>query len=197
MGRGCFQFTVQSRDEDSIMTSIRHALLALAAAGLLAGCSTTKLDADVPAATTAANLSKPGTGSGGGTTAQSQIAPVDLTKTDTVATNANLPRVVYFDFDSFVVKDEFRNVVESNAKVLAADKARRLAIEGHTDERGGREYNLALGQKRAEAVAKSLALLGAGTTQIEAVSFGKERPAVQGSDEAAWAKNRRAELVSR
>ena len=69
-----------------------------------------------------------------------------------------------------------------------------MSVEGHTDERGGREYNLALGQKRAEAVAKSLALLGADDNQLEAVSFGKERPAVQGSDEAAWAKNRRAEL---
>jgi peptidoglycan-associated lipoprotein len=109
----------------------------------------------------------------------------------------NLPRVIYFDFDSFVVKEEFRGTVEAHAKLLSADRKRRLAIEGHTDERGGREYNLALGQKRAEAVAKSLTLLGATDVQIEAVSFGKERPAVQGSDEAAWAKNRRAELNSR
>jgi peptidoglycan-associated lipoprotein len=96
-----------------------------------------------------------------------------------------------------VVKDEFRPTVESYAKLLAADRNKRLAIEGHTDERGGREYNLALGQKRAEAVAKSLALLGAKESQVDAVSFGKERPAVQGSDEAAWAKNRRAELTAR
>ncbi len=183
------------------MTSMQHALIALAAAGLLAGCSSTKLDAEVPVENrNTANLAKPG-GSGPGTgstagTAQSQVAPVDLTKTDTVAASS-LPKLVYFDFDSFVVKDEFRNVVETNAKVLVADKAKRLSIEGHTDERGGREYNLALGQKRAEAVAKSLALLGAGGGQVEAVSFGKERPAAQGSDEAAWAKNRRAELVSR
>ncbi len=81
--------------------------------------------------------------------------------------------------------------------MLTADRSKHVVIEGHTDERGGREYNLALGQKRAEAVAKSLALLGAANNQIEAVSFGKERPAVQGSDEAAWAKNRRAELVYR
>ena len=181
------------------MTSMQHALIALAAAGLLAGCSTTKLDADVPASTSTATAKPGGAGPGTGSTAgtaQSQVAPVDLTKTDTVAFG-NVPKVVYFDFDSFVVKDEFRNVVELNAKVLAADKAKRLAIEGHTDERGGREYNLALGQKRAEAVAKSLALLGANATQMEAVSFGKERPAAQGSDEAAWAKNRRAELVGR
>ena len=110
---------------------------------------------------------------------------------------SNLPRVVFFDFDSYVVKDEFRSTVEANAKVLSADRAKKVVIEGHTDERGGREYNLALGQKRAEAVAKSLALLGAQSGQMEAVSFGKERPAVQGSDEAAWAKNRRAELVYR
>jgi peptidoglycan-associated lipoprotein len=182
------------------MTSIQHTFIALAAAGLMAGCSTTKLDADVPAATNTANLARPGAGSGSGSSAgaaQSQVAPVDLTKTDTVAATANLPKLVYFDFDSFTVKDEFRNVVESNAKVLVADKQKRLSIEGHTDERGGREYNLALGQKRAEAVAKSLALLGASGGQVEAVSFGKERPAAQGSDEAAWAKNRRAELVGR
>jgi len=104
---------------------------------------------------------------------------------------------VFFDFDSYVVKDEFRSTVEANAKVLSADAKKKVTIEGHTDERGGREYNLALGQKRAEAVAKSLALLGATNAQMEAVSFGKERPAVQGSDEAAYAKNRRAELVYR
>jgi peptidoglycan-associated lipoprotein len=72
-----------------------------------------------------------------------------------------------------------------------------MVIEGHTDERGGREYNLALGQKRAEAVLRALVMLGAADNQLEAVSFGKERPAVQGSDEAAWAQNRRAELKDR
>jgi peptidoglycan-associated lipoprotein len=195
-----FHFIVYFKDEEPKMTSMQHALIALAAAGLLAGCTSTKLDADVPPAGSTATLAKPGgsgTGSGAAAgTSQSQVAPVDLTQTNTVAAG-NLPKVVYFDFDSYVVKDEFRNVVEANAKALVADKKMRLAIEGHTDERGGREYNLALGQKRAEAVAKSMALLGAGATQMEPVSFGKERPAAQGSDEAAWAKNRRAELVGR
>jgi peptidoglycan-associated lipoprotein len=93
-----------------------------------------------------------------------------------------------------VVKDEFRPTIEAQAKSLSANKAKKVSIEGHTDERGGREYNLALGQKRAEAVVKSLELLGVPQSQVEAVSFGKERPAVQGSDEAAWAKNRRAEF---
>jgi peptidoglycan-associated lipoprotein len=95
------------------------------------------------------------------------------------------------------VKDEYRPVIEFNAKRLSTNKQRKVVVEGHTDERGGSEYNLALGQKRAEAVAKSLTLLGVADGQVEAVSFGKERPAVQGSDEAAWAKNRRAELKDR
>lgn len=103
-------------------------------------------------------------------------------------------RTVYFDYDSFVVREDGKKVIEAHAKALVASKSSKLVIEGHTDERGGREYNLALGQKRAQAVVQSLKLLGASDSQMEAVSYGKERPAVAGSDEAAWAKNRRAEL---
>jgi peptidoglycan-associated lipoprotein len=105
--------------------------------------------------------------------------------------------VVYFDFDSYVLRDDQRPVVEANARMLAAQKNKKMVIEGHTDERGGREYNLALGQRRAEAVARSMMLLGASDSQIEAVSYGKERPVSEGHDEAAWAKNRRAELKDR
>jgi peptidoglycan-associated lipoprotein len=179
----------------NLMHFARLTLSAVAAAALMAGCSSVKLDEKTPPVTTATPTQVgPNTGANG--TPQSQVTSVDLTKN---AANAqgNLPHVVYFDFDSFVVKDEYRPTIDSHAKLLGADRKKKLAIEGHTDERGGREYNLALGQKRAEAVAKSLALLGATENQLEAVSFGKERPAVQGSDEAAWAKNRRAELVYR
>ena len=88
-------------------------------------------------------------------------------------------------------------MIESHARSLSAVKTKKMVIEGHTDERGGREYNLALGQRRAEAVAKSMMLLGASDGQIEAVSYGKERPASEGHDESAWAKNRRAELKDR
>ncbi len=104
-------------------------------------------------------------------------------------------RSVYFDFDSFIVKNEFKPLVEAHAKYLSANKGRKIVITGNTDERGGREYNLALGQKRAEAVRKSLNVLGVSDTQMEAVSFGKEKPKATGSDEAAWAENRRADLV--
>jgi peptidoglycan-associated lipoprotein len=179
-------------------TRLPKPVLALLAAAALAGCSSTPLDnAGAPVETRTGAAVTPG-GAGGATagTSQNRVVPVDLAKTDAAAMG-NLPRVVFFDFDSYVVKDEFRTTVEANAKVLSADRKKKVSIEGHTDERGGREYNLALGQKRAEAVAKSLALLGASEAQMEAVSFGKERPAVQGSDEAAWAKNRRAELKDR
>jgi peptidoglycan-associated lipoprotein len=184
------------------MTVLTHPKLAmLVVACALAACSSTKLDTDVPVetrtpgATDGANAGA-GAGANAGGAPQSQVASVDLNKSAGAAAS-NLPRIVYFDFDSYVVKDDYRPVVEANAKALASDRKRHLAVEGHTDERGGREYNLALGQKRAEAVVKSLELLGANDNQLEAVSFGKERPAVQGSDESAWAKNRRAELTPR
>jgi peptidoglycan-associated lipoprotein len=175
--------------------SIRSGLFALAtAATLLAGCSSVKLD-DVPVESRTATTAGGSTGgAASGSTSgagQSGVKTVDLTKE---GGSNGITRVIYFDFDSYAVKDEYRGTIDSYAKALAADRKKRLMVEGHTDERGGREYNLALGQKRAEAVAKSLALLGATDAQVEAVSYGKERPAVQGNDEAAWAKNRRAEL---
>ena len=99
-----------------------------------------------------------GTGSGANAgTAQTRVAPVDVTSTSNAAFS-NLPRVVYFDFDSYVVKDDFRPVIEANGKALAADRKRHITVEGHTDDRGSSEYNLALGQRRAEAVVKSLTL---------------------------------------
>lgn len=104
-------------------------------------------------------------------------------------------RSIYFDLDSYSVKDEFKPVLEAHARYLNANKSRQIVIQGNTDERGGREYNLALGQKRAEAVRRALALLGVQESQMEAVSFGKEKPKALGSDEAAWAENRRADIA--
>jgi peptidoglycan-associated lipoprotein len=104
-------------------------------------------------------------------------------------------RSVYFDYDSYMVKDEFKPVVDAHSRYLAANKDRKIVIQGNTDERGGSEYNLALGQKRADAVRKALAVLGVPEAQMEAVSFGKEKPKATGSDEASWAENRRADIV--
>jgi peptidoglycan-associated lipoprotein len=190
--------------ESSAARTRTHGLLALVAAAVLAACSSpVKLNNTAPvesrtgstpgSTASTAGAANAGAAANAGT---GKVTPVDLTKADAIAM-APAGRIVYFDFDSYVVKDEFRGVVEGNAKSLAADRKLRMSVEGHTDERGGREYNLALGQKRSEAVLKSLTLLGATDAQLEAVSFGKERPAATGSDEAAWAKNRRVELVSR
>ena len=123
------------------------------------------------------------------------VQPVQVEGADaSLAGPANVAKVIYFDFDSYVVKPEFQGAIEAHAKYLTANKGRKMAIEGHTDERGGREYNLALGQKRSEAVRRALTLLGVNDNQIEAVSFGKEKPAVTGSGEEVWAQNRRAEI---
>jgi peptidoglycan-associated lipoprotein len=180
-------------------------LAALAAASLLAACgSTTDLsEKAAPVESRSPTTAKPGAGTPPSATAnatpQSRVATVDLAAQAAAAAAAARPsqRIVYFDFDSFVIKDEYKPLLEGHAKALAALRTKKVTIEGHTDERGGSEYNLALGQKRAEAVAKSLALLGVPDSQVEAVSFGKERPADAGHDEAAWAKNRRAELKDR
>ena len=106
-------------------------------------------------------------------------------------------RTIYFEFDSFAIRPEYQAIIETNARNLKANKNQRISIEGHTDERGGREYNLALGQKRADAVRKALSLLGVADTQMESVSFGKEKPAATGESEMAMEKNRRAEIVIR
>lgn len=175
-------------------TLSRYALSLLAAAALVGCGSAVKLDEPAPVETrpvlpaAAANSGAASTGVAG----ESKVATVDLGAQLTAAVSNQ--RVVLFDFDSYIVKDDYRSLLEAHAKRLSNDRKIALSLEGHTDERGGREYNLALGQKRAEAVAKSLGLLGVQTAQIEPVSFGKERPAAQGSTEEAWAKNRRVEL---
>jgi peptidoglycan-associated lipoprotein len=185
--------------------------LALSALAFLGGCDTaTKLNdkAMAPVETRDALASGAGAAAAGGSGAaaapQSSVATVDLNRGAgagaagaTAAMAMPTQRVVYFDYDSYTIKDEFKGLIDTYARVLSADKAKKVVIEGHTDERGGREYNLALGQKRAAAVVQSLALLGASEGQMEAVSFGQERPAVQGSDESAWSKNRRAEVKDR
>ena len=104
-------------------------------------------------------------------------------------------RSVYFDFDSYVVREDGKPVVSNHSNYLNQNKARKVLIQGNTDDRGGSEYNLALGQKRAEAVRRSMSTLGVAESQMEAVSLGEEKPKATGSGEAAWAENRRADIV--
>jgi peptidoglycan-associated lipoprotein len=199
------QFSLLYSKKDSTMTTLRFMLRRLPSAALavalgvaVAAC-TSPVELDKNAASGAPVESRTPRG-------QSSVAPVDAGKGGSGALNdganpanafGTLPRVIYFDFDSYAVKDEFKPVIEGYAKALSGNRQLKIAIEGHTDERGGREYNLALGQKRAEAVVRALVLLGAQATQVEPVSYGKERPAANGGDEAAWAKNRRAEMKDR
>ncbi|MGD2083477.1 MAG: peptidoglycan-associated lipoprotein Pal [Chromatiales bacterium] len=104
-------------------------------------------------------------------------------------------RTVYFDFDESTIRPEYRDLVLAHAEYLAANPSVRVTLEGHADERGSREYNIALGERRARAVKEMMMARGASSTQINTVSYGEERPAVLGSDEAAWSRNRRVELV--
>ena len=107
----------------------------------------------------------------------------------------NSRKIIYFDFDKSEIKPEFASIVTSAAQNLTSHPTLKLKLEGNTDERGTREYNIGLGERRAQAVRRALLLQGAAETQISTVSFGAERPAAEGDDEAAWAQNRRVELV--
>lgn len=173
---------------------MKHRVLrALTIAGLvtaLAGCgSAVKLDE----ANKAPVEDAAGNGSG--------VAQVDLSRQNGDALNdpqgVLAKRSVYFDLDSNEVKSEYRSLVEAHAAYLVAHRDRKVSIEGNTDARGGSEYNLALGQRRSEAVRRMMALLGVKEDQMEAVSFGKEKPKAEGSDESAWAENRRADISYR
>jgi peptidoglycan-associated lipoprotein len=177
-------------------TGMKHSVfLAVALAAALAGCASgVKLD-DVPVEDRAGSSTTPGGPGAGG---QSQVQPVQADRAaGTQGGPVNVARIVLFDYDSYVIKPEYQSVIEAHARFLKQNGGRHVVIEGHTDERGGREYNLALGQRRSEAVRRALELLGVRDTQVEAVSFGKEKPAVPGTDETAFAQNRRAEIAYR
>ena len=125
------------------------------------------------------------------------VRPVETGTTDALNDPQGVlaKRSVYFDYDSYAVRDDAKSVVENHSAYLNKNKGRKILIQGNTDERGGTEYNLALGQKRAEAVRKAMTSMGVSESQIEAVSLGKEKPKAMGSNEAAWAENRRADIV--
>lgn len=106
-------------------------------------------------------------------------------------------RVIYFDFDEFVIKPEYRDLVVAHGKFMTNNKSFSVMLQGHSDERGSSEYNLALGQKRSEAVLRALNNLGVSNNQVEAVSYGEEKPEDPNSNEEAWAKNRRVEILYR
>jgi peptidoglycan-associated lipoprotein len=173
------------------MSSISTKLaLVLAAAALMSACSTPKEEVKAPVAEVPTpppvKQEEPRT-----------VTPVVAPEVDPLNDPKGLlvKRSVYFDFDSYAIKSEFDPLLSAHAKYLSSHTAHKILVQGNTDERGGREYNLALGQKRALAVTNSLSALGVAAGQMEAVSLGKEKPKATGHDEASWAENRRADIV--
>ena len=176
---------------------MKKIVFAVFVAAFLAGCASTPTEAPVedkssatdPAATSSTGASTSGTstaGVGGTATGANPLKDPN---------NILYKRSIYFEFDSFAVSDQYKSIIEAHAKYLAANRNARIALQGHADERGSREYNIALGQKRADAVKRTMTLLGAQEAQIESVSYGKEKPKNPGHDESAWAENRRADIV--
>lgn len=163
---------------------------------VLSGCASgVKLD-DVPVedkSATSSGVGVQGIASGQGG-AQTSVTPVSAGQAVTGQGPVGIAHIVFFDYDSFVLRAEARPVIASHAQFLQANKQHKANLEGHTDDSGGREYNLALGQKRADAVRQALSLLGVPDSQLEAVSFGKEKPLTTGGSETDQAQNRRVEI---
>ena len=162
------------------MSKRLFALLSVVSVALLSACSSTKLDTNVSDAKASAPAS-----------AVASVVADHLNPNSLISKE----RSVYFDFDKFDIKADQAAVVERQGKYLAGKAGLNIRAEGNADERGGREYNLALGQKRAEAVVRGLKAYGVKDGQVEPVSFGSEKPQAAGHDEAAWAQNRRVDLA--
>jgi peptidoglycan-associated lipoprotein len=169
----------------------RLILCALAAAAL-AACSSTPVEAPKAPVTTAAATPAPPT-TPSAESSQSTVATVTLDPLDDPKSGL-AARSVYFDFDNFAISDKYVPVVQAHGQYISTHKQAKIRVEGNADERGSREYNLSLGDKRAQIVAKQLELMGASPAQIEAVSYGEERPKATGHDEASWSENRRADI---
>jgi len=180
---------------------MKRLILALAASAILAACSSTPTKEqegaaveDRSGASASSQQQKPSTQSTGPTS-----KPLDSSSMSgnplKDPSNILSKRSIYFELDSNVVKEEFKPVVAAHARYLQQNRGVKMTVQGNADERGSREYNLALGQRRADAVKQAMQLLGAQPDQIESVSFGEEKPKATGHDEASWAENRRADLA--
>jgi len=180
------------------MNRLSFAVLAVAAA--LYGCATTESQDSSTSAGTPSSSGSPSASPSTGSPSGGQVGSRGMGSSTGTAGGMGQPdmkRSVYYEFDKYDVKAEYRALVESHARWLKANPKAKIVIEGNADERGSREYNVALGQRRAESVTKMLVLLGAKSEQIEAVSWGEEKPRAGGHDESSWAENRRADFQSR
>ena len=170
------------------MNTLKTLTLGLTATLILAACGTTTKLEEPKAAVTEAKPTAPSTAA---TNVPQQPAVDPLNDPNSPLAK----RSVYFEYDDYTVKNDYQALVTAHGNYLSQNKGQKILIQGNTDERGSSEYNLALGQKRAEAVRKALAVMGVADAQMEAVSLGKEKPKATGHDEASWVENRRADIV--
>src|SRR5476649_2123492 len=168
--------------------------LYLAVAAVAAACSSNEPKQEPATVTDRTTATPPPTG-GSTNTITRQTPPMAVISNElTDPKSALSKRSVYFDYDSNAVKDEYKGLVQAHSRYLAEKRDSRIRIEGNCDERGSREYNLALGQRRAESVKKVMTVLGVPDTRIETVSYGEEKPVAPGNDESAWSQNGRADI---
>jgi peptidoglycan-associated lipoprotein len=177
-------------------------LCLMTGAALLAGCPKKATTVQPPTAGTQVGGASSSTNGAGGASTSGSALGGDTLPTARGASGGSVEgagalgrKVIYFDFDKSEIRPEFADIVKQAAQNLTSHPAMKVKLEGNTDERGTREYNIGLGERRAQAVRRALMLQGASQNQISTVSFGAERPAVEGDDESAWEKNRRVELV--
>jgi peptidoglycan-associated lipoprotein len=171
----------------------------VAGVALLSGCPKKPTTVEPPTAGTQVGGAGSTNGAGGGASTSGSALGGDADSMNARGLNGDAGsmagKVIYFDFDKSDIKPEFASIVTTNAQNLTSHPNLKLKLEGNTDERGTREYNIGLGERRAQAVRRALMLQGVAESQLTTVSFGAERPAAEGDDESAWAKNRRVELV--
>jgi peptidoglycan-associated lipoprotein len=171
-----------------------HLLVMMATVVLATACDSNKVKEDAPETPVPANTAAGGVQTGG-------VATVDMNRPGSTQGAAGpdsqlaAQRIIYFDFDSSDIRNEYVDVIAAHGRYLAGNATVRVRLEGHTDERGSREYNIGLGERRSQTVKRALMLQGVQEAQIATVSYGEERPAAAGSDDNAWSKNRRVEIV--
>ena len=180
---------------------MRNVWIAAVFVAVLAGCASTPEEQEAAGVEDRKPGAKPPTIAQTQPIKQPPVSGVDLTTKPggrSILTDPSSPlskRSIYFDYDRYDVKEEYRPLVELHARYLRDNKQMKMLIQGNTDERGSREYNLALGQRRSEAIKRMMMLMGVREDQLEAVSLGEEKPKAEGHDEAAWAQNRRGDLL--
>ncbi len=173
---------------------MKKLLLAVAVASLLSACAS-NVKKDEPAPVTNATTSSTDSKTNTGATTSAGIVVPGVDPNATAWKNQPVQRSVYFDYDKDTVRADAKPVIEANAAFINKNNVRKVTIQGNTDERGSREYNLALGQRRADTVRKNLSVLGVQDSVIETISFGEEKPKSLGANEAAFTENRRADIV--